>query len=261
MDKNWLIRTKSCHILGPVSREKVIELLQNGSIKPEDEICSGNGFWIWLRETEMVERYLFGNEKQSFNPISEAPDVCGEIASATITTPQFSEDITLLTNRPSLEALRAEHETQQPLQSSTMAKVADRTAQMLNKNKTDPGNKMQTAAGVSQPAKINSTPAAPKIVKKDYRPSPTPVTPGRQMPRRRAGDEPRPVSVLRPRKLVSDKVFILGALIALFLLVAMFVYRKQIITQFAQNAVSILIPSAYAQTIDSSKKKIFFPKS
>lgn len=75
MDKNWLIRTKSNHILGPVSKEKVLELYQNGSIKPDDEVCSGNGYWFYIREDEMVSRFLLGSEVQSFNPISEAKDV------------------------------------------------------------------------------------------------------------------------------------------------------------------------------------------
>ena len=75
MGKNWLIRTKSNHILGPVSKEKVLELYQNGSIKQDDEICSGNGYWFFIRENNLVEKYLLGNSNQSFNPISEAKDV------------------------------------------------------------------------------------------------------------------------------------------------------------------------------------------
>jgi hypothetical protein len=75
MDKNWLIRTKSNHILGPISKEKVLELYQNGSIKADDEVCSGNGFWFFIREDELVEKYLTGDDVQAFNPISEAKDV------------------------------------------------------------------------------------------------------------------------------------------------------------------------------------------
>ncbi len=75
MEKNWLIRTKSNHILGPVSKEKVLELYNNGSIKPEDEICSGNGYWFFIREDELVNQFLKGNDVQAFNPISEAKDV------------------------------------------------------------------------------------------------------------------------------------------------------------------------------------------
>jgi hypothetical protein len=72
IEKNWLIRTKSNHILGPVSKEKVLELYNNGSIKQDDEICSGNGYWFFVREDELVSRFLLGKEVQSFNPISEA---------------------------------------------------------------------------------------------------------------------------------------------------------------------------------------------
>ncbi len=80
MEKNWLIRTKSNHILGPISKEKVLELYNNGSIKQDDEICSGNGYWFYVREDDLVAKYLLGKETQSFNPISEAKDVpfcCG----------------------------------------------------------------------------------------------------------------------------------------------------------------------------------------
>jgi hypothetical protein len=75
MEKNWLIRTKSNHILGPISKDKILELYHNGSIKPDDEICSGNGYWFFIREDELVKRYLLGNESQGFNPISEAKNV------------------------------------------------------------------------------------------------------------------------------------------------------------------------------------------
>lgn len=75
MSKNWLIRTKTNHILGPISKEKLLELLQNGSIKADDEVCSGNGFWFFIRENDMVSRFLLGREQQTFNPISEAKDI------------------------------------------------------------------------------------------------------------------------------------------------------------------------------------------
>lgn len=94
MGKNWLIRTRSNHILGPVSKEKVVELHGNGSIKADDEICSGNGFWFFLRETEMVEKFLTGGEVQSFNPISEAKDVL--TASGFSAKEPTSDDITLI---------------------------------------------------------------------------------------------------------------------------------------------------------------------
>lgn len=95
MDKNWLIRTKSNHILGPVSKEKVLELYHNGSIKPDDEVCSGNGYWFFIREDDMVSRFLLGAEIQGFNPISEAKDVLTQSGQNKVTEP-VSEDITMV---------------------------------------------------------------------------------------------------------------------------------------------------------------------
>lgn len=94
MDKNWLIRTKSNHILGPISKEKVLELYHNGSIKADDEVCSGNGFWFFIREDDLVNKYLLGPDTQSFNPMSEAKDV---LTSKGDSTPhEEPTDITLI---------------------------------------------------------------------------------------------------------------------------------------------------------------------
>lgn len=75
MDRNWLIRTKNLHILGPVSKAKIKELLSNGSIKGDDEICSGNGYWFSIKEELLVQRYVHSDELQEFNPVSEAKSI------------------------------------------------------------------------------------------------------------------------------------------------------------------------------------------
>ena len=72
MEKNWLIRTTKLKILGPASRDKIIELVEKGSLVFEDEICVGNGFWFSIKEKEFLKKYLFDQEEQNFNPISEA---------------------------------------------------------------------------------------------------------------------------------------------------------------------------------------------
>jgi len=73
-DKNWLIRTKNRQILGPATKQKVIELLEKGSLSGDDEVTCGNGYWFWVRERDLIEKYLYGDLPQSFNPISEAED-------------------------------------------------------------------------------------------------------------------------------------------------------------------------------------------
>ncbi len=116
MDKNWLIRTKSNHILGPVSKEKVLELYKNGSLKSGDEICSGNGYWFFIREEDMVARFLLGDEVQPFNPLSEAKDVLTaprppETVEETADHENSSPDITLV-GSINLDALSEEHATE-----------------------------------------------------------------------------------------------------------------------------------------------------
>lgn len=73
--KSWLIRTSNNYIFGPLSKNKIVELYENGSLQPDDEICSGNGFWFYIKEEELIQKYLMGETKQDFNPVSEALDV------------------------------------------------------------------------------------------------------------------------------------------------------------------------------------------
>jgi hypothetical protein len=69
--KNWLIRTTQNQILGPVSKEKIIELIRTGKLEEDDEVSSGNGYWFYIREDDLVEKYLIGDIPQSFNPVYE----------------------------------------------------------------------------------------------------------------------------------------------------------------------------------------------
>jgi hypothetical protein len=143
MSKNWLIRTKSNHILGPITKDKMIELFNNGSVKPDDEVCAGNGFWFFVREEELVEKYVFGDSVQTFNPMSEAKDVLVAKAS---TAPVYEEDITLV-NGVSLTLLKSEDQI----------KVDD-----LPPNET-PVPEMNIPKKKSEPPRVKRGPAIEKI--------------------------------------------------------------------------------------------------
>ncbi len=72
-----------------------MELYHNGSIKADDEVCSGNGYWFFVREDDLVQRFLLNGEVQGFNPISEAKNVLTR--EPTIKGPSGEEeDITLV---------------------------------------------------------------------------------------------------------------------------------------------------------------------
>jgi hypothetical protein len=75
MERNWLIRTSQNQILGPVAKEKLLEFIQKGALGMSDEVTSGNGYWFNLKEKDLVEKYLYGDVPQGYNPISEAQSV------------------------------------------------------------------------------------------------------------------------------------------------------------------------------------------
>ncbi len=72
MERNWLIRTTQNQILGPVTKQKILEFIQKGALGSTDEVTSGNGYWFHLREKDLVEKYLYGDIPQGYNPISES---------------------------------------------------------------------------------------------------------------------------------------------------------------------------------------------
>lgn len=77
----WLIRTKQNKILGPITKQKIKDLIAKGSLTPEDEICSGNGYWFWIKEKELVDKYVNGDIPQDFNPVCEAATIVANNAS------------------------------------------------------------------------------------------------------------------------------------------------------------------------------------
>lgn len=74
-ERSWLIRTTQNQILGPVAKAKVLEFLQKGALGLSDEVCSGNGFWFSLKEKDLVDKFLYGDIPQGYNPISESKSV------------------------------------------------------------------------------------------------------------------------------------------------------------------------------------------
>ncbi len=89
-EKNWLIRTQQKQLLGPVAKDKIVEFIEKGSLTSEDEISSGNGYWFWIKEKDLVEKYVYGDMPQTFNPISEAIDVITAHSSAAGDTASYN---------------------------------------------------------------------------------------------------------------------------------------------------------------------------
>lgn len=256
MQKNWLIRTKSNHILGPVSKEKLLELYNNGSVRPEDEICSGNGYWFFLREKDQVEAYLLGNKKQSFNPISEAKDVLtAENRPSAHDMDESLPDVTLvggidlsqLNDPPAAKAAPAVH-TATKSSSTMQARPAAQPA----------------AVAILEPEAVKAEepePAAPAPIPlrpKASAPSPTPVAPGKPKKKEAEPAASKPLPVAPPKKrLVSDKTLMVGSVFALIALASVLYFRKRILKEFIETTSVSLISSAYAQ----EEKPVFKKKA
>jgi hypothetical protein len=54
----WMVRTFQNVISGPMSREKLCELILRGEFRLHDEICHANGYWFYLHERAEVARHL-----------------------------------------------------------------------------------------------------------------------------------------------------------------------------------------------------------
>ncbi len=217
MVKNWLIRTKSNHILGPVSKEKIIELYQNGSIRPEDEVCSGNGYWFFMREKELVESYILGNTKQSFNPISEARDVLTAERQNTDSVMEAQTEHTLI-GKIDLSSLKETPKAEE---------------------------KKKLTEEVIKPLRPKA--AAP--------PSPPPSTPGK-IKKKTVMQGPVKNKVIIKERKVSDRFVMFTTVIVLLIVAGVLYFRKRLASEFLESAIHHLVPVAHAQeTIDPSKKK------
>jgi hypothetical protein len=54
----WLIRTAQNWIAGPYTKEQVCKMIMDRQLGHEDEVCSANGYWIYLNEPSEVREQL-----------------------------------------------------------------------------------------------------------------------------------------------------------------------------------------------------------
>jgi hypothetical protein len=58
MMDQWLIRTSENWIAGPYSKEQVCQMILDGKLSLQDEVCVADGFWIYIHEREEVKQLL-----------------------------------------------------------------------------------------------------------------------------------------------------------------------------------------------------------
>lgn len=242
MEKNWLIRTKSNYILGPVSQAKVQELLESSTLKAEDEVCSGNGFWFYIREKELVKRFVYENEIQTFNPVSEAENVLTAKESSFVESkPSQDEEELVLELNPLIE----EEKFPEFVEMTAPSKSGAEDIQFPESSDLDyPENTVTDEDFIEEeehlPPQFDSTSELKEPTKEI------------KVQRKAMQIEPK----IPQKSWLNDKTLFLIAMSMLVIAILAFYYRKRIIEKFidGQASVSVISP-VYAQTFQSTQKK------
>jgi hypothetical protein len=77
----WLIRKSDFRFLRPVAEHDLIQMIESGQLKSQDEICQANGYWFSLQDVAEVRAHL-GDVKLNSLMVKGA-----EITSSTDTDP------------------------------------------------------------------------------------------------------------------------------------------------------------------------------
>ncbi len=223
--KNWLIRTKNLHILGPVSKDKVKELYLNGSIKGDDEIGSGNGYWFYVKESNLIERFLLNDEVQSFNPVREAADI--------LTAPMLDESEILIPGDGDLEFPDLSLSDDEDLTDSSSASLEESTSDLKKKN----NNIISKVMSEDRTGEMKNIKLKPPVHRNDYK-------------------KEKNYELISPKKsiLTSNTLFSL-IIVFLLLLIILFYYRGQLINSFKNSSNLSIFSSAYAQDVAVKKKE------
>jgi hypothetical protein len=127
----------------------------------------------------------------------------------------------------------------------------------------DPEKKNEILADDLSTESVEETPVPvpPKPRSREVAPTPTPVAPGRAKKGTTIVPPPRVVYVPKAR-LISDKVVMMGAFVILLVLASMLYFRKRLLKEIMPTAISIVVPTAYAQSTPVDiKKKVFLSQS
>src|SRR5688500_16240212 len=109
----WLVRTSKNLIAGPYTKDQICQLIRDGQLTHQDEVCRANDYWITLHEREEVLR-LLGIEMPKAAGEEEVTETQTETAATLAAAPERTD--------PELQALDA-----------AAANVGESTA-VLNRN-------------------------------------------------------------------------------------------------------------------------------
>jgi hypothetical protein len=204
-------------------------LLDKGAIKADDELCSGNGYWFYVREKKLIEKYIRGDEVQGFNPVSEAD---------TVLCKEKVEDEVLLPSDQDLDYPEIDDKDQELAKWESEIKIPSED----DLGYPDGDLEMNSEATSAEKKKV--VPRNLKTTKKnDSVPKAKPVN--RKM---------KTTTTVKAQKpfMNQNLLYVLATVFFILALIA-FYYRRRIVKEIIEA--NIIFPPAYAQIIPETVKK------
>jgi LPXTG-motif cell wall-anchored protein len=200
-------------------------LIDTGSLKSEDEITCGNGYWFFIREEELINKYVKSEIPQGFNPVSEADSVLTEDALR-------ENEETLIPEDDDLEY--PDDITQIGSKEKILEELRRHTDSENNDSIEDESNVLEIPSPVvalpTQPQRhVSKSNSKQRIEKREQK-----------------------------KSLFNQNILLVIVGILFVLALAGFYFRKRLIKEFIEAGTNIhLISPSYAQVIpDSVKKKL-----
>ncbi|MBD65747.1 MAG: hypothetical protein CME62_11105 [Halobacteriovoraceae bacterium] len=259
MNKEWLIRTKNNHILGPVSKQKVKQLISNGSIKGDDEVCSGNGYWIYIKEQDLVAKYIFGEEKQNFNPVQEMEPVLAHLSPAEEDLAYPDEAAPAAQNE---DIATDEFENLLPSQDDLAYPDMNKDAEDIVESQTDTTmievnlDALRDKVKTTREQERSENNKAPEVTQKPKKkPVKKVVTKKTAAPQRRpAPAAPRTQRQIKQKTFFSRNVLIMIATVMFIIACTVVFFRKELLKGAIGKTTEFMLPHAHAQEIVVKKK-------
>lgn len=104
--EKWLVRTEANCISGPFSREKLQEMILQGSLSLQDEVCRGNSYWIYLHEASEILAQLGVRVPR---PVVGGSDEDTQTETETLEPPRKIEENQILTGLEQQEKIHYWH--------------------------------------------------------------------------------------------------------------------------------------------------------
>lgn len=231
-EKRWLIRTRAKQILGPASLSKIVSLLEKNSLKDDDELTSGNGYWFWVKEKDLVQKYVYDGVEQDFNPMSEATTVLAKKDDVKVSDgPQEK----IPDDTPTEQVIPSDEDLEFPNMLATEQDEGSHE-EISKEEKTSTIVVEQAAPNLDQTTKVSLESLSKKA---------------EVLEKAKSSDKKKSHGLVKDKSKSDNYLFILITFVILVLVCVFFYYKK-----ILNKPIPLIGMNVYAQTTSLVKKKV-----